>query len=66
MFGTSLSSKVRKVSSLVQKWQTIEQQVQQPDILDSSESEEEDQHVMNARMIEEWKQNQLERFVTII
>lgn len=54
--GSSLlSSKARKVSSLVQKWQSIKQQ-EEP-VLDSSEEEEE---VIDPRQqIEEWKREQL-------
>ncbi|XP_048584971.1 formin-binding protein 4 isoform X2 [Nematostella vectensis] len=59
--GTSMkSSKLKKVSSLVQKWQTIKQQVAQeeePEL--TSSEEEEDMSDMNERMIEEWKRNQL-------
>ncbi len=56
---------MRKVSSSVQKWQTIEQQAQQPEIMDGSESEEEDQQISNARMIEEWKHNQMQRYSVV-
>jgi len=51
-----LSSKARKVSSLVQKWQSIKQQ-EEP-ALDSSEDEEE--HNDPVRQIEEWKKVHLE------
>lgn len=54
--GSSLlSSKARKVSSLVQKWQSIKQQ-EEP-ALDSSEDEEEE--IDPSRQIEEWKKEQL-------
>lgn len=56
--GSSLlSSKARKVSSLVQKWQSIKQQ-EEP-ALDSSEDEEEE--IDPSRQIEEWKKEQLTR-----
>jgi hypothetical protein len=50
------------VSSLVQKWQSIEQQQAEPELIDSSEEEEEDREVMNRRMIKEWKLNQMQRY----
>nr|XP_058951458.1 formin-binding protein 4-like isoform X1 [Pocillopora verrucosa] len=54
--GTSLlSSKARKVSTLVQKWQSIKQQ-EEP-TLDSSEDEEE--RIDPSRQIEEWKREHL-------
>ena len=53
-----LSSKAKKVSSLVQKWQTLKQQ-EEPE-LESSE-EEEDRSVMAQRQIEVWKQSVLDR-----
>ena len=56
--GTSLlSSKARKVSSLVQKWQSIKQQ-EEP-VLGSSEEEEEDTDPV--KQIEEWKKEHLAR-----
>ena len=56
-----LSSKARKVSSLVQKWQSIKQQ-EEP-ALDSSEDEEE--HNDPVRQIEEWKKVHLERYLIV-
>ena len=56
--STLLSSKARKVSSLVQKWQSVKQQ-QEP-ALDSSEDEEEENDP--ARQIEDWKKEQMERY----
>lgn len=54
--GTSLlSSKARKVSTLVQKWQSIKQQ-EEP-TLDSSEDEEE--RIDPSRQIDEWKREHL-------
>ena len=53
-----LSSKAKKVSSLVQKWQTLKQQ-EEPD-LDSSE-EEEDPSAAAEKQIEEWKRAALNR-----
>lgn len=57
--GTSLlSSKARKVSSLVQKWQSIKQQ-EEPFLGSSEEEEEEnDPH----KQIEEWKKEHLARY----
>ena len=54
-----LSSKARKVSSLVQKWQSIKQQ-EEP-ALDSSEDEDEQNDPV--RQIEEWKKVHLERYL---
>ena len=52
-----LSSKARKVSSLVQKWQSIKQQ-EEPDLGSSEEEEEENDP---ARQIEDWKKEHLAR-----
>lgn len=60
--STLLSSKARKVSSLVQKWQSVKQQ-QEP-VLDSSEDEEEENDP--ARQIEDWKKEHMERYWTIL
>ena len=57
--GTSLlSSKARKVSSLVQKWQSIKQQ-EEP-FLGSSEEEEEENDP--DKQIEDWKKEHLARY----
>ena len=53
-----LSSKARKVSSLVQKWQSIKQQ-DEP-FLGSSEEEEEENDP--DKQIEEWKKEHLARY----
>ncbi|XP_078345829.1 uncharacterized protein LOC144631294 isoform X2 [Oculina patagonica] len=52
-----LSSKARKVSSLVQKWQSVKQQQQEP-VLDSSEDDEEENDPV--RQIEDWKKEHVE------
>ena len=57
--GTSLlSSKARKVSSLVQKWQSIKQQ-EEPFLGSSEEDEEENDP---DKQIEEWKKEHLARY----
>ena len=53
---------MKQVSSLVQKWQTIKQRVEEE--MDQS-SEEEDAAVMNQRQIEEWKKAQIETYVVL-
>ena len=60
MGSSRLSSKARKVSSLVQKWQSIKQQEAEP-VLDSSDDEEEENNP--ARQIEDWKKEQMTRYV---
>lgn len=58
MSSSLLSSKARKVSSLVQKWQSIKQQ-EEPDLGSSEEEEEENDP---ARQIEDWKKEHLARY----
>lgn len=55
MGSSLLSSKARKVSSLVQKWQSIKQQ-EEP-VLNSSE--EEDEEIDPRKQIEDWKREHL-------
>ena len=56
--STLLSSKARKVSSLVQKWQSIKQQ-EEPNL---ESSEDEDEQNDPVKQIEEWKKEQLLRY----
>ena len=53
------SKKLKKVSSLVQKWQQVKQKVDEEMMEDSSEDE--DPTVVSQKRIEEWKKAQLER-----
>ena len=61
MGSSLLSSKARKVSSLVQKWQSIKQQ-EEP-VLNSSE--EEDEEIDPRKQIEDWKREHLARYVLL-
>lgn len=54
--GSTLSSKARKVSSLVQKWQSIK--VEEPEI-ESEEEEDTDPDVVSQKQIEQWKLEQM-------
>lgn len=49
------SKKKKQVSSLVQKWQTVKQKVEEEENVDDEYEEDTDHNLMSEKRIEEWK-----------
>lgn len=56
------SKKMKQVSSLVQKWQTVKQKVEEEENVDEEYEEDIDHHLQSEKRIEEWKKEMETRF----
>ena len=59
--STSLK-KLKQVSSLVQKWQTVKAQVEEEENMDDIEDEEGDYEQTSEKRIQEWKKEMENRY----
>ena len=54
---------MKQMSSLVQKWQAIKRR---EEVLSEDESDEEDQAAKSEAQIQQWRQEQIERYLPLI